>query len=121
MTINERITYMNERAFHHRLQGLLACGLVLHIEATPLDHGIQFGQSSDQSRDGSDEADDIQKVAENGEHTGIGFVDFERYEKWKVNCGAIDQIKHVGTGEEGYREMDSRRVDWMARHVVYSS
>lgn len=104
---------MYQSGLHHRLQHLLTCLLILYVQASSLCHSVQLCEASEKSRNGGDEANEVQEIAEDGQDPSVGLVGLKRREGWQVDGHTVNEVHDVGAGEERDGEVDCRGMDWM--------
>lgn len=96
-----------------RDQFLLAV-LARLVQSVGLDHGIQLRGSGHDSRDRSNDTEEIGGVAEDGEGAEVVVVAGEEGVAGQVEDAAVDEVEDVGQREEGEGEVDGGWVDGMA-------
>src|ERR1700684_2801869 len=106
---------MHERYLDDRFQCLRTCLLICYEQAPGIDHRVKLRKAGQDSRDGAENTNDVDKVAQDGESASIFLVDSEWKEKRHINGCTVENVQHIGKGEESDWEVHCCRVDWMAK------
>jgi len=92
----------------------LLAALARLVQSVGLDHGIQLRASGHDSRDRSNDTEEIGGVAEDGEGAEVVVVAGEEGVAGQVEDAAVDEVEDVGQREEGEGEVDGGWVNGMA-------
>ena len=102
---------MHERYLDDRFQCLRTCLRICYEQAPGIDHRVKLRKAGQDSWDGADTADDIEKVTHDSNSVSVLLVDCEWKEKRQINGSPVEKVQRIGKCEKGDREVHRCRVD----------